>query len=207
MMNDLKPIIAKNIQDLRVSAGMTQIELAEKLSYTDKAVSKWERGESVPDISVLVRIAELFTVTVDYLVHEHNEAVPVKELGRDRVRNRGLITGISIVLVWLVATFIYVSTDIASVEVSYRWLAFVWAVPASSVVWLVFNSIWFNQRINYIIISLLMWSALAAVYLTLLIAGLNWWILFVLGIPGQIIILMWSGIKMRRKGTADSNIK
>ncbi len=203
-MNDLKPIIAKNIQDLRISAGMTQIELADKLSYTDKAVSKWERGESVPDVSVLVRISELFGVTLDYLVHEQTEAAPVKELGGDKVRNRSLITGISIVLVWLVATFIYVSTDIASVEVSYRWLAFVWAVPASSIVWLVFNSIWFNQRINYIIISLLMWSALAAVYLTLLILGLNWWILFVLGIPGQIIILMWSGIKMRRRSGIDN---
>lgn len=204
MMNDLKPIIAKNIQDLRISAGMTQIELADKLSYTDKAVSKWERGESVPDVSVLVRISELFGVTLDYLVHEQTETVPVKELGRDKTRNRSLITGISIVLVWLVATFIYVSTDIASVEASYRWLAFVWAVPASSIVWLVFNSIWFNQRINYIIISLLMWSALAAFYLTLLILGLNWWILFVLGIPGQIIILMWSGIKMRRRSGIDN---
>lgn len=203
-MNDLKPIIAKNIQDLRISAGMTQIELADKLSYTDKAVSKWERGESVPDVSVLVRISELFGVTLDYLVHEQTKTVPVKELGRDKTRNRSLITGISIVLVWLVATFIYVSTDIASVEASYRWLAFVWAVPASSIVWLVFNSIWFNQRINYIIISLLMWSALAAFYLTLLILGLNWWILFVLGIPGQIIILMWSGIKMRRRSGIDN---
>lgn len=198
-MNDLKPIIAKNIAELRISAGMTQIELAEKLNYTDKAVSKWERGESVPDVSVLMQIAELFGVTLDYLVHEQVKTAPVKELGGDRDRNRSLIMGISIVLVWLIATFVYVSTDIASVEASYRWLAFVWAVPVSAIVWLVFNSIWFNQRINYIIISLLMWSTLAGTYLTLLIAGLNWWILFVLGIPAQIIILMWSGIKMRRK--------
>lgn len=197
-MNDLKPIIAKNIQDLRVSAGMTQIELAEKLSYTDKAVSKWERGESIPDVSVLVQLSELFGVTLDYLVHEHLSAKPVKELGRDKMRNRGLITGICVVLVWLIATAIYVSTDIAAVPRNYRWMSFVWAIPASAVVWLVFNSIWFNQKINYIIISLLMWSALAAIYLTLLIAGSNLWILFVLGIPGQIIIFMWSGIKMRR---------
>lgn len=206
-MRDLKPIIAKNISALRISAGMTQIDLAEKLNYSDKAVSKWERAESIPDVSVLLEIAELFGVTLDYIVREHEAVKPVRELKKEKFRNRRLITGISIALVWLVATFIYVSTDIASVQASYRWLAFVWAVPASSIVWLVFNSIWFNQRINYIIISLLMWSALAAVYLTLLLAGLNWWILFVLGIPGQIIILMWSGIKMRRKGTADSDIK
>lgn len=200
-MNDLKPIIAKNIIELRVAAGMTQIELAEKLNYTDKAVSKWERGESVPDVSVLLRISQLFDVTLDYLVHEQEKVKPVSELAEEKTRNRGLITGISIVLVWLVATAIYVSTDIASVPYIYRWLVFVWSVPVSSVVWLIFNSIWFNKRINYIIVSVLVWSALASVYLTLLVCGIdlfNIWILFILGIPAQVIILLWSGIKRRK---------
>lgn len=200
-MNDLKPIIAKNIIELRTAAGMTQIELAEKLNYTDKAVSKWERGESVPDVSVLLRIAELFGVTLDYLVHPHERKRTISELETEKVRNRGLITGIGIVLVWLVATALYVSTDIASVPYIYRWLVFVWAVPASAVVWLILNSIWFNKKINYIIISLLVWSALASVYLTLLVYGIdvfNIWVLFILGIPAQIIILLWSGIKRRK---------
>lgn len=200
-MNDLKPIIAKNIIELRTAARMTQIELAEKLNYTDKAVSKWERGESVPDVSVLLRIAELFGVTLDYLVHPHERKRTISELATEKVRNRGLITGIGIVLVWLVATALYVSTDIASVPYIYRWLVFVWAVPVSAVVWLILNSIWFNKKINYIIISLLVWSALASVYLTLLVYGIdvfNIWVLFILGIPAQIIILLWSGIKRRK---------
>lgn len=199
-MKDLKPIIAKNISELRTAAGMTQIELAEKLNYSDKAVSKWERGESVPDVSVLLSVAELFGVTLDYLVHEHEAVKPLNELRHDRVRNRGLITGIAVVLVWLIATAAFVSTDIASVEFSYRWLSFLWAAPASLIVWLVFNSVWFNKSVNFAIISLLMWSTLAAVYLTLLLAAkLNLWILFVLGVPGQIIIFMWSGIKVRKR--------
>ena len=200
-MTDIKQIIAKNISALRQDKEMTQIELAEKLNYTDKAVSKWERGESVPDVSVLLRISQLFDVTLDYLVHEQEKVKPVSELAEEKTRNRGLITGISIVLVWLVATAIYVSTDIASVPYIYRWLVFVWSVPVSSVVWLIFNSIWFNKRINYIIISVLVWSALASVYLTLLVCGIdlfNIWILFILGIPAQVIILLWSGIKRRK---------
>ena len=59
-MKDLKLVIAKNIAKLRVDSNMTQNELAQKLNYSDKAVSKWERGESLPDISVLVQIAEIF---------------------------------------------------------------------------------------------------------------------------------------------------
>ncbi len=199
-MKDIKPVIAKNITRLRVAAGMTQVELAEKLNYSDKAVSKWERGESVPDVAVLLEVAELFGVTLDYLVRPQKEDVKVTQLGKDKRRNRGLITGISVVLVWLIATVAFVSTDIASVEFSYRWLAFLWAAPASLVVWLVFNSVWFNKSVNFAIISLLMWTTLAAVYLTLLLAAsLNWWILFVLGIPAQIIIFMWSGIKVRNR--------
>ena len=64
-MNDLKLIVAKNITELRKQHGMTQLQLAEKLNYSDKAVSKWERGESVPDVAVLVEIAELFSVRLD----------------------------------------------------------------------------------------------------------------------------------------------
>ena len=201
-MNDLKPIIAKNITELRTAAGMTQIDLAESLNYSDKAVSKWERGESVPDVSVLLRIAELFGVTLDYLVHEQEAVKPVTELKKEKFKNRALITGISITLVWLVATVAYVSTEMAAVLDVYRWLVFIWAAPVASVVWLIFNSMWFNKKINYIIISLLVWSCLAAVFLTLYISNFsasNIWLLFVLGIPAQIIILLWSGIKIRKK--------
>ena len=61
-MEELREIIAKNISDLRKKSGLTQIELAEKLNYSDKAVSKWERGDSVPDVGVLKQIADLFGV-------------------------------------------------------------------------------------------------------------------------------------------------
>ena len=69
-MEELKTVIAKNISELRRSAMMTQLDLAERLNYSDKAVSKWERAESVPDISVLKAIADIFGVSVDYLLRE-----------------------------------------------------------------------------------------------------------------------------------------
>ena len=73
-MDDLKSAFAKNVSDLRNINGMTQLELAEKLNYSDKAVSKWERGESIPDISVVMQIADIFGVSVDYLLStEHTE--------------------------------------------------------------------------------------------------------------------------------------
>lgn len=197
-MEDLKSVIAKNIVDLRTGGGMTQAELAEKLNYSDKAVSKWERAESLPDITVLKAIADLFGVTVDYLLkvdhtQDKEQAVTVNRRKRN---NRGIITGISIVFVWFIATFVFFILDTAT-DTRAHWLCFIYAVPVSMIVWLVLNSIWFNRRRNFLIISFLMWSLLAALCITLL--KFKIWLLFVVGVPGQIIILLWSLIRTRSR--------
>ncbi|MBR4304931.1 MAG: helix-turn-helix transcriptional regulator [Clostridia bacterium] len=198
MPNELKAIIAKNIAALRTGAGMTQIDLAEKLNYSDKAVSKWERGESIPDVLVLKQIADMFQVTVDYLLEEEHAPAVTSSL-KDKIRrhNRGFITAISILLVWLLATFIFMIVDTLGIENSI-WFIFIYAVPSTFVVWLVFNSIWFDRRRNFMIVSLLIWSVLASAYLTLLPFELNVWLLFVVGVPGQLIIVLWSRLKKNR---------
>ncbi len=195
-MEDPKEIIARNIVDLRRKNGMTQLELAEKLNYTDKAVSKWERGESIPDVAVLKNIADLFGVTVDYLLTaEHKTTVPVLSRLESTLRSHRVITGLSILLVALLATLIFVILDLLPGERGGAWLSFIWAVPVGSIVWLVFNSIWFNRHLNYLIISILVWSTLTATHITALFFGVNIWLIYVLGVPGQAIILLWS--KMR----------
>lgn len=198
-MDNIKHIIAKNIIELRRRDGITQAELADKLNYTDKAVSKWERGASVPDIAVLKEIAGIFGVTIDYLVTEEHDIIPPKPAasGMSRTRNQGFITGMSIILVWLVAAIAFVVIDSVFPNVTAHWLAFLYAVPASMIVWLVMNSIWFNARRNFAIISCLMWSVLIAFHITLLALGHNLWLIYILGIPGQAIIFMWSRLKFK----------
>ena len=199
-MEELKSIIAANIAELRKLHNYTQAELADRLNYSDKAVSKWDRGESVPDVSVLKSIADLFGVKVDYLLNaeHHDETDTVAEVSRRRFRNRVMITGISVLLVWLIATLLFSTIKTANSS-NLVWMIFVFAVPVSFIVWLVFNSLWFNQRLNFLIVSLLMWSTLTAIFLTFLVFGINTWLLFVAGVPGQAIILLWSGIKPRKK--------
>ena len=200
-MDELKAVIATNIVDLRRANNLTQAELAEKLNYSDKAVSKWERGESIPDVSVLKSIADLFSVKVDYLlVSEHNdENDVVKKQSRRTARNHCMITGISIVLVWLIATVVFSNIGLFFKDIAGMWLAFVYAIPASCIVWLVFNTIWFNKRTNFVIISLLLWSTFAAIFLTCVNFKIYPWLLFVICIPAQVIIGLWSGIKIKRK--------
>ena len=197
---DLKAIIAENIVQLRRKNEMTQVDLAEKLNYSDKAVSKWERGESVPDISVLKSIADLFGVTVDYLItSEHSVGdldgvAESSEAQKKRKRTHVMVTGMSILLVWLIALMIFVPIDIATADVYGHWLVFAFAVPISMLVWLIFNAMWFDCRMNYLIISLMVWTLIAATYLAVLASGYNIWKLYLLGIPGQLIIALWSKI-------------
>ncbi len=200
----VKAAIAGNITDLRKKSGMTQQDLADALSYTDKAVSKWERAESIPDVLILKRIADLFGVTVDYLLTSHRDdpaSVPLPP--SHRRHKHALIMGISILLVWLVATFAFVVVTSAESPFGAKWLIFLYAVPVSAVVWLVFNSVWFNAKINYIAISLLLWTVLASVHLTALNEfAIQIWMIYLLGIPSQAIILFWSGIGRRPRRKA-----
>lgn len=200
-MTELKETVAKNIIDLRRKRNVTQAELAEALNYSDKAVSKWERAESLPDISVLKNIADFFAVTVDYLISDtHPDLVAEKaKLNSRRLKNRAYITGISIFLVLFIAAFVYtVGTSITG-GIHYWWLSFVYALPVSFIVWLVVNSIWFNSRRNFLIISLLIWSSLLSIYITLLTFNINLWLIFILGLIGQAIVLLWSRIRRSDK--------
>lgn len=198
-MSNLKLIISKNIAQLRTSHEMTQMELAGKLNYSDKAVSKWERGESIPDIAVLKDIADLFGVTVDYLLAEEHscEDASAKPVSKRRKRNHGFITGMCILLVWLVAAMVFVIFDAAFGKRIMCLFPFLYAIPCTFTLWLIFNSVWFNPRRNFLIISALVWSCLAVAYLTLLYFGLNIWLIFILGIPSQAIIIMWSKLKLK----------
>lgn len=195
-MEDIKGIIAKNITELRLINNMTQLELAQKLNYSDKAVSKWERGESVPDVTVLVEIADIFGVTLDYLVREENIDEKLKEAQASEVKyNRRAISGISQGLVWFIAFFAFVLTSLISKTARFQWLYFVYALPVVLIVQLVFNSVWFNPRRNYYIISFLMWSILAATQITFWFFNIDIRLIYLLGIAGEAIIVLWSLIK------------
>ena len=199
-MKDINYIVAANITALRQTKGLTQLELAKQLNYSDKSVSKWERGASLPALNVLVEIADLFGVPLDYLVRQHdeNEHIPTEQKKPLRYRP-SVITAASMILVWLIALFVYIVLYFANGPQPFQWMTFVYAIPVSLIVWLVMNSIWFNRLRNYFIISLLMWSVLVCSHLTVLMIGINVSLIYLLGAPAQIIILLWPFIKKRDK--------
>ena len=196
----LKRQIGINIASYRKRNSLTQAGLAERLNYSDKAVSKWERGESVPDVMTLVQLAEQFDITVNDLLADP-EALPgnptnleqamtrVTEKTLKRKANKHIILRLSSLLVWFVALFLYVM--VSSFDIPYSWLAFLYAIPANAIVMLSMRSAWHDFRWNKAYISIIMWGFLTSFHITLLIMNFNMWKLYLLGIPGQIAIWLW----------------
>lgn len=190
-MEDLKQTIADNITELRKDMRLTQAELAEKMGYTDKAISKWERAESIPDIVTLKEFADLCGVTLDYLIekeHVENRAA----LSKQAKSNRLIISLLAAAAVWLIATVLFVYLKIFGV--ADVWMVFVGAVPITMIVLLVFNSIWGKTKRNYVIISVLVWSSLTFAYCMLM--QYNLFLIFLIGIPIQVMVILWSKIRI-----------
>lgn len=192
-MDEIKQNIAKNIVALRTAEHMTQAELAERLNYSDKAISKWERAESVPDVFVLKRVADMFGVTVDWLLSDNGGDRPIVASNR-KTKNHMLITLISAAAVWFLALVVFVVCWIVRGAVNDLWLIFVAAVPVTSVLLLILNSVWGTRRRrkNAIIISVLIWSVLAFVFLLLICVWHMYeaWALFLLGIPAEVVVVL-----------------
>lgn len=201
----LRDQIGANIVSYRKRLGLTQAGLAEKLNYSDKAVSKWERGESMPDVLTLVQMAELFGVTVNDLLFDTEPEKPTEQLAIEgkpkRKVDKGAIRKLSSILVWFVALLVFVV--LASLNLPKSWVAFVYAIPVNAIVLLCLRSAWHDFRWNQLLISVIVWGCILSLYVTLLVfAHANAWRLFLLGIPGQAAIFFWFRM-LRPKETRD----
>ncbi len=179
----LKQSIARNLLFYRTRAKLTQLELAEKINYSDKSISKWERGEGVPDIFILCQLAELYGVTVNNLI---SEKTPKRIFAKG---NKDIISYLSAGLVWLVAVLCYVFLGIFAPTLTKTWLAFIYAIPASAIVLLIFNLVLKRNLISCLFASIIIWGIILSLYLSFAVD--NIWLLFIVGIPMQILILLW----------------
>ena len=190
-MDERKATIASNLIKLRLAAGMTQAELGEKLNYSDKSISKWERGDVTTDVFVLMQIADIFGVDVDYLLKPHNEIEPAiynKPAG-EATYTTNMITLVTLLGIWTVALFIFVILWICGMVVG---LVFVYAVPVSLITLLVLNSVWNGGQKNRFIIAALVLSIIGTVYLTFL--SRNLWQLWLLAIPSLLLVSLGARI-------------
>jgi len=197
-MEEINKIIGKNLMSLRKNMKLTQLEFAEKFNYSDKSISKWETGESLPSIDVLYQIANFYGVTLDDLVKPELTNEPIKKVQKQKMFSTKLmVTLLSSSAVWLIATLVFVMLKIFA-DINYG-LSFLWAVPVTCVVLIVFNAIWGHWRYFFIIVSVLLWSVLAGVHVQVFLVSINIWPIYIIGIPLQIAIILWGAMMKKPK--------
>lgn len=195
VMEDIKKNISVNLALLRKSRKITQQKLAADINYSDKAVSRWEVGDSLPDIGVLLELCEYYGVDFEWLIHSHEEAP------KPKVSDGG--TGIRIAIILLAAAFVFTVATIVFIYARVfrdenAWMAFIWAVPISLLFAVWFCRKWWGGLWTCILLSAEMWSVITALYLHFLHAdNIYIWPLFLLGVPGQLILILLQYIKQK----------
>ncbi len=194
-MENIKEIIAKNLTELRKKHKLTQGALAERLNYSDKAISRWERAETLPDIEVLCQICDLYGVKFEYLLQKEQP----DDSKNPYIKERDTASKISISLIAMCTVWIMASVLFAVLNIYFsdsHWSIFIWAVPATCLVGWVCNALWGNKVLKVIIASIMTWSTILALFVEALVAiNLNLWFLFIIGVPIQMIIILTTTLK------------
>lgn len=186
MADNVKEIIASNLASLRKERRLTQQQLAEKLNYSDKAVSRWENAETLPDIETLCKICDIYGVTFEYLLQKEQPKKNPYVVKKDTT-GKMIITFIIICSVWIAATLAYTYVNaIFGVRI---WTIFMWAVPFTALITEICNAVFFkNKAFACVLLSILAWTTILALYLQML--RYNAWMLFIMGVPLQAVIIL-----------------
>ena len=194
-MEKLKKIIGKNLSDLRKERKLTQLEIAQMFGYSDKAVSKREKGDTIPDVETLYQLATYYGVTLDYLTsdspkEEKENMVVKKETTKREKINLAMITMLVVSIIWMLATITYVW--LLSFNGMNVWTIFLWAIPASSLALYVFNTLWGKRSYIFYISTVFIWGLILAIYFQFIEYHLRPF--FMIGVPAQISLLLWASL-------------
>lgn len=203
-MKDVKSIVSANLATLRKQKGITQAELAEKLNYSDKAISRWEKGDTLPDLNVLYEICEFYGVTLNDLVSDTCLA-PKDDKKTKKLQKmyRVWLCILAAASILLFATIWFI-VNLVTVEQEVLWITFLWAIPFACAVVMLIGRTLFNWVVHFVLSSVTVWSALTATifhiqFFTELRSNAVW-LLFILGIPLQAMLFFFQMVwKSRAK--------
>lgn len=193
----LRKTVAKNIAAYRKAHHDTQLDLATKLNYSDKSVSKWERGESLPDVYILSQIADLYGVSVSALI---GEIQPPKE---SKPRYHMFILLLSLALTMAVATLLFSMFMICKVPYP-AWMFFVYALPVCSIICIVFTSLWWGILWQGVSVSALIWTLGLSLYLSFELENVS--LIFLVCAALQVLTVLWEIFRkflLKSKGLPD----
>lgn len=187
---EFKQRVAKRLVYYRKKEGITQGQLAQILNYSDKSVSKWERGDGLPDVYVLHKIAEHYGVTMNDLTGGED---PVQ---RDRVKERRrFIPVLSIGIAWLVASVCFFMLKVLVPTLPKTWLTFIYAIPVSFIIATVFSTMWYDLLARCVSVSGIIWGVFVSVILTFPVAKVLY--LIIICAVFQVMVILWFIMRYR----------
>lgn len=207
---DFRKEVGSRISYYRRIKGLTQSALGEKINYTDKAVSKWERGESLPDAFVLLKISDIFGVTLNELTGQNQQKINegdavLAELSKQKLFKHRMVTALSAGLVWLVASVVFFLSDlilnsILKMNCSYLALSFVYAIPVTFIVTLIFACIWGRIWHQAASVSGILWGGVAALLISFYIfdfALKSGFYILIAAAFFQLLVILWYTMKRK----------
>ena len=202
-LSELKLVSASNIIRLRNEAGITQAELGARLNYSDKTVSKWERGEAIPDAYVLKQLAEIFGVTVDYLLSSHDawEAPTDDEQAGPSVSprySREKIIALVELSLWTAFIALFVLLWICG---RVCWGLLLAAVPCSLLVLVILLAAFGMRRWLEPAVGVFVLSLLGLIYFA--VPNMKLWQFGLLAVPAELIVLL--SFNLRKKPASQEN--
>ena len=201
--NKQQELLAKNLVYYRKASGLTQLELAEKFNYSDKSISKWERGEGFPDVFVLKSLADFYGINVDDFYSEEHKKIAIKHSQkRKQIFIRLLSIGIGLLVTFL--TFFLLDTLLPN-DVAFKpWLVFIYGLLAVSIIWLVWEFIYHKRFIRMLATSAVIWTAALSIYLTFFVLmEKNLYLIFIVGVPLQILEILWFLFRNKKNKTGN----
>ncbi len=191
-LSELKLVTASNIIKLRTGAGMTQAELGAQLNYSDKTISKWERGEAIPDAYVLTQLAEIFGVTVDSILSSHDKWEAPEDQEPDKNYSCRVIIAIAVIGVWTAALTAFVTLWLFNIIL---WKIFIVALPVSILTYMVLICVFGRKKHLQYVIAAFVLSLFLLLYCML--PGANSWQLFLIAIPAETIVFLSCNIRRK----------
>lgn len=186
----IRQTLASNLTHYRKLNNLTQAQVAEKINYSDKAISKWERGEGVPDIYTLCVLADIYHISINDLLSEKK----IKKLPSQK-RNKIIITLLSTLLTWLVATIVFVFVVWLGKDKpwfnDWCYIPYIYAIPISFIILIVFNKIWGRRRYSFFLVSCLVWTVALSFERSFAPYIDNAWMFYIVCIPLEVLTCLW----------------
>lgn len=193
IMAELNEIVATNLIELRKRKHLTQVELAEQIGYSDKSISKWELGKSIPSVDILKQFADFYGVTVDFLITENAAKKKISvDKSMQHLGHKITFILLGVCVVWLIVIAIFV----ANMSVDGSWVVFVWGAPATALLVSMFSYFYWKRRLPFwISSSAFAWAIITAFFVTYIPQGDYLWYLYLIGIPVQAGIILLALLK------------